>query len=420
MSRNLSAIGQKMSELTGVRSIMKDIQESLKAHNSAELINMSAGNPLILPEVDALWRSYTQEILETNEFSEVVGRYGSSQGYEPLIEAVVSWFNQEYNWGITAKNVLITPGSQALYFIAANAFTGYNGQVHKSLLLPICPDYTGYGGVVLDRNVIKSYKPTIDILSEHRFKYRPNFEQLQIDETVGAVLFSRPCNPSGNVITDEEVQQIVAMCQKQNVPVLIDSAYAPPFPNMVFTDMTPIWNENVIHCISLSKTGLPGERVGIAIGSEDYIQVLESFQSNMNIHSSRFGQAIAAKAIQSGELSRLSNTVIKPFYESKLRYFEDALDRLMPDNVPWYLHKGEGSLFVWLWFKDLPISDAELYTRLKNDRVIVVPGSSFFIGLDEEWSHRNECIRISLTASEAEMEQGVMTIANTLRQLYKG
>ncbi|WP_036697539.1 valine--pyruvate transaminase [Paenibacillus taiwanensis] len=416
----LSKTGLKMSELTGVRSIMKDIKETNESDTPRDYVNVSAGNPLVLPEVEALWRKYAHELLDGQEFGEIIGRYGSSQGYEPFIDAIVHWFNAEYGWNLTKHNVLVTPGSQSLYFMAANAFSGPDEEGNqRSLVLPLCPDYTGYGGVVLSKDVLKTYKPTLDIQEKHRFKYRPDIDKLTIDKSVGAVLFSRPCNPSGNLMTEQEVDRIVAMCAKQDVPVIIDSAYAPPFPDMVFTDMTPVWGENVIHCVSLSKVGLPGERIGVAIASEKYIQLLEAFQSNMNIHSSRFGQALAARAIMSGELAEVSTNVIKTFYHKRFLIWESALDRLMPDEVPWHLHVGEGSIFAWMWFQDLPISDAQLYVELKQEGMIVVPGSTFFSGLNEQWSHTKECIRISLTASEEELERGVAILAKVIARVYQ-
>ena len=107
-------------------------------------------------------------------------------------------------------------------------------------------------------------------------------------------------------MTDDEVRRIARLAH--NVPVFIDSAYAPPFPALNFTEMTPVLEPNVVHGISLSKAGLPGERVGIAIGDAATIQVLESFQTNLCIHSSRYGQAIAARAIASGALAELSKS----------------------------------------------------------------------------------------------------------------
>ncbi|MBW4522861.1 MAG: valine--pyruvate transaminase [Scytolyngbya sp. HA4215-MV1] len=420
MDPALTQFGDEMSRLTGVRAIMKDIKETLRAGIGREFINLSAGNPLILPEVEQLWRESTADLLASSEYGNVVCRYGDSQGYQPLIEAVAEDFNRRYGLKLTDRNILITPGSQSLYFYAANAFGGYTrGQQLKQIVLPLNPDYTGYGGVAMVPESVVAYKPFLDMdAPAHRFKYRPDFSQLEINENTGCVLFSRPCNPTGNVLTDEEVHKIAALAEPYQVPVLIDSAYGPPFPALNFTDMTPVFGGNVMHCMSLSKAGLPGERIGIAIGDERVIQILECFQTNMCIHSPRYGQAIAARAIASGALADIATEVIRPFYQNKFKIVERTLDESMPKDLPWFLHRGEGAIFSWLWLKDLPITDWELYQELKQVGVIVVPGSSFFPGLREEWVHKQQCVRISLTASDQEIEIGMIRLAELVEQIY--
>lgn len=416
----LSKFGTQMSRLTGVRAIMKDIIDTLKAGAGQDFINLSAGNPVIIPAVEQLWRDCTQDLLNSPEYGEVVCRYGSSQGYEPLIEAIAKDFNQRYGLNLTSENILITPGSQSLYFLAANAFGGYDdaGQL-KSIVLPLSPDYTGYGGVSLYPEAVRAFKPSLDIDQDnHRFKYRPDFSQLNIDEKTGCVIFSRPCNPTGNVLSDEEAEKIADLAAVHDVPVFIDSAYAPPFPALNFTDMKPLFGGNVIHCLSLSKAGLPGERVGIAIGEPRFIGVLQAFLTNACIHSSRYGQAIAARAIQSGALANLAETVIRPYYQNKIQILEAALDRAMPQDVPWYLHRGEGAIFAWLWFDELPMTDWELYQELKAVGVIAVPGSPFFPGLREDWPHKQQCLRISLTATDSEIETAMERLAEVVKQIY--
>ena len=422
MNPALTTIGAQMYNLTGVRAIMKDIIETLEAAEGQEYINLSAGNPLILPEVEQLWRDCTAELLaNSSEFGEVVCRYGSSQGYGPLISAIATDFNRRYNLNLSDRNILITPGSQTLYFYAANAFGGYipNGNL-KQIVLPLSPDYTGYGGVSLAPEALVAYKPTLDIdAAAHKFKYRPDFSQLTIAENTGCVIFSRPCNPTGNVLTDEEVQKIASLAAPFNVPVLIDSAYGPPFPALNFTEMTPVFGENILHCMSLSKAGLPGERIGVAIGDVKWIQVLESFQTNLCIHPSRYGQAIAARAINSGALAEISLQVIRPFYQNKFDVVENTLNQAMPKDLPWFLHRGEGAIFAWLWLKDLPVTDKEFYQQLKQVGVIVVPGSSFFPGLQENWPHKQQCLRISLTASDEEIAIGMQRLAKVAEQVYQ-
>ena len=416
----LSQFGSQMSQLTGVRAIMKDIIETLRNSEGREFINLSAGNPVILPEVEQLWRDCTQELLDSDEYGEVVCRYGSSQGYRPLIEAVVKDFNARYGLELSDRNILITGGSQALYLYAANAFGGYttSGEL-KQIVLPLSPDYTGYGGVSLTPESLVAYKPTLEIDEDrHRFKYRPDFSQLQINEQTGCLIFSRPNNPTGNVISNEEVNKIAKLAASYNVPVFVDSAYATPFPALNFTEMTPQFGDNIVHCMSLSKAGLPGERIGIAIGDPQLIQILESFQTNSCIHSSRYGQAIAARAINSGRLADISANIIRPHYQRKIEVLENTLDAEMPD-IPWYLHQVEGAIFGWLWFKDLPISDWEFYQELKQVGVIAVPGSSFFPGLKEDWQHKQQCLRISLTATEAEIAEAMKRLAKVAQQVYQ-
>jgi valine--pyruvate aminotransferase len=421
MNPALTKIGAQMSNLTGVRAIMKDINETLRAGAGQQFINLSAGNPLILPEVEQLWRDCTAELLASPEYGEVVCRYGSSQGYAPLIEAIANDFNKRYGLNLSDRNILITPGSQSLYFYAANSFGGYTttGEL-KQIVLPLSPDYTGYGGVTLTPEALIAYKPTLDIdTANHKFKYRPDFSQLEITENTGCVLFSRPCNPTGNVLTDDEVKKIAALAAPYDVPVLIDSAYGPPFPALNFTEMTPIFGDNILHCMSLSKAGLPGERLGVAIGDENAIQVLECFQTNMCIHASRYGQAIAARAIHSGALAKIAETVIRPFYQNKFTVVESTLNETMPKDLPWFLHRGEGAIFAWLWLKDLPITDWEFYQELKQVGVIVVPGSTFFPGLHEEWQHKQECLRISLTGSDEEIAIGMQRLAKVAEKAYQ-
>jgi valine--pyruvate aminotransferase len=422
MNPTLTRFGIQMSNpsASGIQSIMRDISEALQADKGSELVNLSAGNPVILPEVVQLWKYYTAQLLGSSEYSEIVCRYGVCKGYPPFVEAIVKDFNQRYGLNLSERNILVTPGSQAIYFYAANVLGGYTSDGSlKSIVLPLSPEYVGYSAISLVPEALLAYKPKLEIDEEaHRFKYCPDFGKLKIIQDTGCVIFSRPCNPTGNILSDEEVKEILALAVPHNVPVLIDSAYAPPFPALNFKSMTPMLGDNILHCISFSKAGLPGERVGVVIGDPKLIEVLESFQTNLCVHSSRYGQAIAARAIADGALADIATNVIRCYYRQKLEIFEHALEQSMPKDVPWFLHRSEGSIFAWLWLKDLSITDWEFYQQLKQVGVIVVPGSPFFPGLPENWLHKQQCIRISLTASNKEIEIGVQRLAKVTRQLY--
>ena len=77
-------------------------------------------------------------------------------------------------------------------------------------------------------------------------------------EETGMICVSRPTNPTGNVITDEELIKLDALANQHGVPLVIDNAYGVPFPGIIFSDARPLWNPNIVLCMSLSKLGLPG------------------------------------------------------------------------------------------------------------------------------------------------------------------
>ena len=66
----LSQFGTTMSRLTGVRAIMADIIATLKEGQDQEFLNFSSGNPLVLTEVEKLWKDCTKKLLASRMFAE--------------------------------------------------------------------------------------------------------------------------------------------------------------------------------------------------------------------------------------------------------------------------------------------------------------------------------------------------------------
>ncbi len=75
-------------------------------------------------------------------------------------------------------------------------------------------------------------------------------------------------------------------------------------------------------------------------------------------------------------------------------------------------------MFLWLWFEGLPITSLELYHTLKENGVLVVSGHYFFPGLSEDWRHKDECIRVTYSQSDDEMQRGLAIIAGVVRHIY--
>ncbi|MCJ8299601.1 MAG: aminotransferase class I/II-fold pyridoxal phosphate-dependent enzyme, partial [Pseudomonadales bacterium] len=197
-----------------------------------------------------------------------------------------------------------------------------------------------------------------------------------------------------------------------------DGAYGLPFPNIIFNDAQPHWNENTILVLSLSKLGLPGARTGIIVASEELIQAYSNSNTVISLACGTLGPAICQPLFADNSIAELSDKHITPFYRQRsqqtLKWFQQDLA-----GLPFRIHKPEGAIFLWLWFKDLPIDSNTLYQRLKQRGVIIVPGHNFFVGIAEQWQHQHECIRVSYAADEKDVRRGVQIIAEEVRKAYK-
>ena len=260
-------------------------------------------------------------------------------------------------------------------------------------------------------------KPQIEFLDGKLFKYHIDFSALKAGDDIGAICVSRPTNPTGNVLTDNEIMELCRISGENDIPVIIDNAYGTPFPNIIFTDAKPIWKNNIILCMSLSKLGLPGLRTGIVIADKKIICSISAMNAIFSLAPGGLGVALAYDMVASGKILSISRKLIRPFY---LRKAEKALSQITKDfeGIDCYVHKPEGALFLWLWFKGLPITCMELYERLKKRGVLIVPGNYFFPGMDEQWKHKNECIRLTYAQDDRIVSKGIRIIADEVKKAY--
>ena len=114
---------------------------------------------------------------------------------------------------------------------------------------------------------------------------------------------------------------------------------------------------------------------------------------------------------------RLSQEVIKPYYETKVKRAIELFHQELA-GLDYYIHKAEGAIFLWLWFPDLPISSVELYMRLKDRGVLVLSGHYFFPGLEEEWQHKHECIRVTYALDDDVVSEGIKIIAEEVKKAF--
>lgn len=414
----LSQFGERFTSGAGILSLMDDLGNAL-ASGGDDMIMMGGGNPGHVPGFQEVVQQRLQALAaDTDSFRKLIGAYDPPQGEKDFVDVLAGLLSREYGWELGPENICLTNGSQAGFFLLFNLFGGVSadGEMRK-IRLPLAPEYIGYADLGVCDDFFVSTRPRIELLEDNLFKYHVDFDQLAVGSETGAICVSRPTNPTGNVLTDEEITALDALARKHDIPLILDNAYGVPFPGIIYGEAKPVWNENIVVCLSLSKLGLPAARTGIIIAREEIIKAVSGMNAIMNLATGSFGAMLAHEMVASGEILRLSREVIRPFYQGKMEMAVEGFQRELA-GTPYRLHKPEGAMFLWLWFKDLPISSHELYQRLKARNVLVVSGHFFFPGLDPSWSHCQECIRVTYSQDEDQVARGIKIIAEEVKKAY--
>ncbi|WP_201530655.1 MULTISPECIES: valine--pyruvate transaminase [unclassified Psychrobacter] len=437
-----SKFGQKFTQPTGISQLMDDLGDALKSDQPVNMLG--GGNPAKIDAVNELFLETYKALGNDNDTGEAnssaiisMANYSNPQGDAGFIDALVGFFNRHYDWNLTSENIALTNGSQNAFFYLFNLFGGAfvdeNSQdkesqsVDKSILLPLTPEYIGYSDVHVEGQHFAAVLPHIDEVThdgeEGFFKYRVDFEALENlpalkEGRIGAICCSRPTNPTGNVLTDDEMAHLAEIAKRYEIPLIIDNAYGMPFPNIIYSDAHLTWDDNTILCFSLSKIGLPGMRTGIIVAAPKVIAAVSAMNAVVNLAPTRFGAAIATPLVENDRIKQLSDNEIKPFYQKQANLAVKLLKEALGD-YPLVIHKPEGAIFLWLWFKDLPISTLELYERLKEKGTLIVPSEYFFPGVDvSDYQHAHECIRMSIAADKQTLTDGIRVIGEVVRELY--
>lgn len=416
-----SILGEKLTRHSGIVELMDDLGHALSDAGSQPMVMMGGGNPAHIPAMQDVWRRRLAEIAaDSAQCDRMLTNYDPPAGNQRFRECVAARLQQQYGWPLTADNVAVTSGGQAAFFSLFNLLAGQRPDGIRRILLPLMPEYIGYADQGLAENMFVSHRPRIEMVGDRQFKYHVDFDAASATCDIAAICVTRPTNPSGNVLGDDEIARLAELARQRSVPLIIDNAYGEPFPGAIFTETRPIWDPNIILTFSLSKLGLPGVRTGIVIAEESLVRRIASLTAIIGLANSNVGQAIVGPLVESGELVRLSCDVIRPFYLEKSRHAQAAVRNEFGDSFPYAIHRSEGAFFLWLWFPELPITSRQLYERLKARGVLIVPGEYFFYGLPESepWPHATQCVRMTFSQSAQTIDQGVAIMAEELRNIH--
>ena len=418
MSFPFSAVGQKLTARSGILSLMDDLGRAMTIE--PDMLMLGGGNPAAVPAMQKIWQERMQTLLdEGSSFDRMLGNYDPPQGNPRFLAALAKLLRQTFGWEIGPENLAITTGGQTAFFQIFNLLAGsFPKGRHRKILLPLCPEYIGYADQGIEEGMFVACRPAISWPNGEAarvFKYRIDFEAVEKaleQHDIAAIAVSRPTNPTGNVLTDDEVSHLSSLAERRGIPLILDNAYGAPFPGVLFVPAQPFWAPHTILTLSLSKLGLPGTRTAVVIAPPEIASAVAAMTAITGLANGNVGQQLVLPLVENGQILRYGPEILRPFYEEKSRAAAGwAAEAFNTCGVDWAMHASEGAFFHWLWLRGMKIPTRELYERLKARKVLIVPGEYFFFGLDEDWPHSRECLRLNFAQPEATVREGLRIIA---------
>lgn len=343
--------------------------------------------------------------------------YGPIEGTDELREAVAAHYNRLYRKGkasqYTARNVAVAQGGRLALTRAMNAFAP--GKVGYQL-----PDYTAYEdmfNVHLARVEPVAY-PTRE---EDGFALTPELFSRACNEC-RAFVVSNPCNPTGVIVQDGPLEQLVTMAREQDVTLLLDEFYS----HFNFVHDAPVsgaaYVEDVDRDPVLLFDGLtksyryPGWRCGWVVGPPPMVENMARTASAIDGGPSRIVQRAALDVLKPARADQ-ETAALRAVFRKKRDVMVEELTamgiRVHP--VP------DGTFYCWASLQDLPepFNDAmSFFRRALDHKVMTVPGQFFDINPGnrrEGPSPYEQWMRFSFGPPMENMRQGLGRLREMLR-----
>lgn len=347
---------------------------------------------------------------------------GDDQEYAPvaglweLREAVASFYNQLFRRGMksqyTAENVSISGGGRASLTRAAAAL----GQVNLGHFLP---DYTAYEELL---DIFRLFSPIPILLEPERgYEFSPaDLRREILGRGLLAILVSNPCNPTGKLVSGDDLAEWVRVARDLDCTLLFDEFYShyvwsksgsePGWIVSAARYVEDVDRDPVVIFDGLTKNWrYPGWRVTWTVGPRAVIEAVTSAGSFLDGGGSKPLQRAAIDLITPEHAARETDAIRTEFARKRelmLRRVKDL--GLTLDREP------DGTFYLWARVDGLPasISDGMSFFRAALDRrVIVVPGEFFDVNPGKRRAGRlsrfRRHVRLSFGPSEASLTQAL-------------
>lgn len=247
--------------------------------------------------------------------------YSATQGWPELRKLIAEDCNKSYGNDYTANDVIVTPGIKSAVYFALAAILEPQDEI-----ILISPYYVSYPAMV------KLAEPTAKIVNVTLSKdFTLDTEKLKaaFNKNTKAILINTPNNPTGMVLSKEEVEQVIKLAIENDAYIVSDEVYE----KLVYSGQNHISfglykeiKDRLIICNGYSKShAMTGWRLGYAVGSHDVIAKMNKLQQHINTNTCTFIQ-VGACSIYKNEPIHLK-TYVKEL-EERINYFDTELNKL--------------------------------------------------------------------------------------------
>ena len=362
-----------------------------KKKQGIDLISLSIGDPDLPPP------PFVLEALKEESANPKNHNYSFSQGEPYFREAVAEWYKERFNVNLDPqKEVVALIGSKEGIANISRAFVNPGDRV----LVPD-PAYPVYanGSTLLSDGV----PVAMPLLEENDFK--PDVESLNLDG-VKIIFLNYPNNPTGSIISKEELKAIIDLAREKNVIVCYDNAYSEitfdgyRAPSILEVDGAM---EVAIEFHSCSKTfNMTGDRIGFAVGNSELIGGLVKVKSQVDSGPPVYIQKVAVKALKSysrGEPPEYIKWMNQVYSERRNILLKGLREAGLEAKKPL------ATFYIWAKCDG---SSMEFAAKLLEAGVIVAPGVGF-------GKYGEGYIRFSITQPKNRIEEACQRIKETLK-----
>jgi len=316
--------------------------------------------------------------------------YSQSNGTPELRSAIASLYP-----GADQDNVLVTVGTAEANFLISWMLTEPGDEAVMML-----PNYMQLWGLVRAFGAEVKPLPLIEEL-----EWAPDLDALErsVSSRTKLIAVCNPNNPTGAILTDQEMERVVAAAQRVGAWLLADEVYRGA---ELKRDITPsFWGkyEKVIITSGLSKAyGLPGLRIGWIVSSPELVANAWSYHDYTTIGPGPASDLLARIALRPENRARLLQRT-RTILNSNYPIIED-----WAHGAELTFIKPQAGAIAYLRYH-LDIGSLEFAERLRQEKsVLIVPGEQFLMG---------KYLRIGFGSNADYLREGLDLISSFVSEL---